>query len=109
MSLTTDPTNTCLKEYSKDGQQECYLILSEEERKKGFVRPVRTVYKHLTCNQKTSMGRLIAESYARDFTFYGGTYCSYCMSHFNLVNSEGKRQFAWVGEDGRLDGTYVGE
>ena len=31
------------------------LTLSEEERAKGFVRPVRRTYKHLTCGTTTTM------------------------------------------------------
>jgi len=47
MSLTTDKNNPCLKKTKDDGQQACYLVLSEEERAKGFVRPVRTAYRHV--------------------------------------------------------------
>lgn len=48
MSLTTDPNDPCLSEGSKDkGQNECYLVLSEEERAKGFVRPYRDTYIHV--------------------------------------------------------------
>jgi len=46
MSLTTDPESPCLGVMRADGQQMCYLVLSEEERAKGFVRPVRRSYKH---------------------------------------------------------------
>jgi len=46
--LTTNPNDPRLKEGQKNetGQHEIYLILSEEERLKGFVRPVRTSYVH---------------------------------------------------------------
>ena len=46
MTLVTDrkDLDTTLK---SDGQQTDYLVLSEEERAKGFVRPVRTSYKHV--------------------------------------------------------------
>ena len=49
MSLTTDPKDPKLKEGQKNetGQHDIYLVLSEEERKKGFVRPVRTSYVHV--------------------------------------------------------------
>lgn len=48
MSLTSDPNDPCLKEGQKDkGQNECYLVLSEEERAKGFVRPYRDAYIHV--------------------------------------------------------------
>lgn len=39
MSLTTDPNDPSLNKPRADGQNEKYLVLSEEERKKGFVRP----------------------------------------------------------------------
>jgi C-terminal processing protease CtpA/Prc len=44
--LTTDKNDPDLDKTRSDGQQEAYLILSEEERAKGFVRPVRTKYVH---------------------------------------------------------------
>ena len=49
MSLTTDPKDPKLKEGQKNetGQHEIYLVLSEEERDKGFVRPVRDSYVHV--------------------------------------------------------------
>jgi hypothetical protein len=61
------------------------------------------------------MGQAIAETYARDPKFYGGTYCVLCGKHFNLIDwdSDGNliRQFAWIENpgSGREDGTYVGE
>lgn len=47
MGLTTDKNSPCLNETKDNGQQECYLILSEEERAKGFIRPVRRAYRHI--------------------------------------------------------------
>jgi len=46
MSLTTDKNDPNLNKIKSSGQQESYLILSDEERAKGFVRPVRTAYVH---------------------------------------------------------------
>jgi len=46
MGLTTDKDNKCLNETKDNGQQECYLVLSEEEIAKGFVRPYRDSYIH---------------------------------------------------------------
>lgn len=46
MSLTTDRNSECLNVPKDNGQNECYLILSDEERAKGFIRPVRTSYIH---------------------------------------------------------------
>lgn len=49
MSLTTDPNDPRLghgADTAPQGQNEAYLVLSEEERAKGFVRPVRLSYRH---------------------------------------------------------------
>ena len=50
MSLTTDPTDPELGHGADDGptpQNKKYLVLSEEERAKGFIRPVRNSYRHV--------------------------------------------------------------
>lgn len=49
MSLTTDRNDPRIIEGQKNetGQHEIYLVLSEEERAKGFVRPVRDSYVHV--------------------------------------------------------------
>lgn len=49
MSLTIDPNDPKLKEGQKNetGQHEIYLVLSEKERSKGFVRSVRKSYVHV--------------------------------------------------------------
>lgn len=82
-----------------DGQQEGYIVLAEEERAKGFVRPVRRSYVHLKCGSKTTMGQTIAETYARNPYFYSGTFCCACGSHFPV--GEGG-EFVWS------DGSKVG-
>ena len=63
-------------------QGEVYLVLSEAERAKGFVRPVLNKYVHAKCGTETSMGNALAETYARDPKFYGATYCCACKAHF---------------------------
>ena len=45
--LTTDRNDPSLNEVKENGQNQAYLVLSEEERGKGFVRPVRDSYVHL--------------------------------------------------------------
>lgn len=72
-------------------QQKGYIVLSEDERKKGFTRPYREVYTHLTCNTQTRMNVPIAETYARQPDFYIGTFCLQCKDHFPLD------QFVWTG------------
>lgn len=48
MSLTTDPTHPGVNVPKAPGEQnQAYLVLSEEERAKGFVRPVRLSYRHV--------------------------------------------------------------
>ena len=83
----------------KTGLQQDYVVLSAEERAKGFVRPYRNEYKHLTCGQITTMGRALSETYARQPDFYGGTFCAHCRSHFP-VGPEG--EFVWVGTDEKV-------
>ena len=78
---------------------EVYLVLSDAERAKGFVRPVRTSYRHLTCGTVTTMGTALAETYARQPTFYGATFCVSCSMH-RPVGPDG--EFVW------LDGSKVG-
>lgn len=93
MGITDDRNDPCLNETLPDGQQACYLVLSDEERKKGFVRPLRRAYKHLHCGTVTSMGGPLAETYARDPFFYGATFCVACRGHFP-VGKHG--EFAWI-------------
>ena len=66
------------------GMQKGYVVLSEEERAKGFVRPVRRSYIHKRCGTVTRMGGAIAETYARDPYFYNGTFCAHCKAHFPI-------------------------
>lgn len=47
MGLTDDRNDPRLNVVGPDGMNEAYLVLSEEERRKGFVRPVRTAYVHV--------------------------------------------------------------
>jgi hypothetical protein len=83
----------------EEGMQRDYIVLTEEERKKGFVRPVRDTYRHESCGSTTTMGRALAETYARDPTFYGATMCVRCNTHLP-VGPNG--EFEW------MDGTKVG-
>jgi hypothetical protein len=76
------------------GMQKAYVVLSDEERSKGFVRPVRRTYTHEKCGSETTMGLALAETYARAPTFYSGTFCVACRNHFP-VGPEG--EFVWTG------------
>ena len=90
------------------GLQNDYIVLSKEERAKGFVRPVRQSYVHSGieplfdgdilmkmgkggCGVLTTMGIAIAETYASDPKFYSGTFCVGCKAHFTL------NEFTWDG------------
>lgn len=96
------------------GQQKGYVVLSDDERAKGFVRPVRRAYVHQFmrdgtpvplvlkpehkalmggCGGATTMGQTIAETYARDPSFYSGTFCAVCRVHLPLA------EFVWDGTD----------
>lgn len=120
MGVTTDRNDPRLG-YGIDTepveQHEAYLVLSEEERKKGFVRPLRRAYVHhymldgskvptvLTslkgvggCGALTTMGLALCETYARDPKFYGATYCIGCKKHLPVS------EFYWD-EDGETVGS----
>lgn len=87
------PEDRSHTELKPNGQQKDYVVLSDSERAKGFVRPVRDSYVHNKCGTLTKMGQSIAETYARDPYFYSGTFCAGCRSHFPLD------EFVWDGTD----------
>lgn len=92
MSLTTNPNNPCLKEGQKEeGQNACYLVLSEEERAKGFIRPVRTSYIHVGKAGYKPCGKNVkilpsGDEYASK---YYATMCS-SMSDTDCLHEDGK-------------------
>ena len=87
-----------LKDGPRAGQQKGYVVLAEEERAKGYMRPFRTAYKHLKCGV-TTMGDTIAATYARDPFFYSGTFCCHCGTHFP-VGEDG--EFVWQGTNEKV-------
>lgn len=146
LKCTTDgkPFDPSLRE---DGQQKNYVVLCEEERAKGYVRPLRRSYKHVGirptyplrdltpeeheqydkfgyvayeeypesespkvgrfwterdlnsgCGTVTTMGLALCETYARDPSFYGATFCTGCGKHLPVA------EFRWV-EDGEVVGS----
>lgn len=104
--LTTDRNDPRLGVVRADGQQEAYVVLSEAERAEGFVLPVRRSYIHLACGALTRMGQAIAETYARDPSFYGATFCVGCRDQFRLREEHGWA-FRW---DEPVPGSeYVGQ
>lgn len=104
------PADNSHTELKANGQQREYVVLTPEERAKGFLKPVRKSYVHTGANPKmhgdrvlvkpdvgacgglTRMGLAIAETYAREPSFYSGTFCVNCNQHFKLT------EFRW--EDG---------
>lgn len=110
MSLTSDRTDPRLghgADTSPRPQQEVYLVLSEDERAQGFVRPVRRSYRHQDpeCETVTTMGQALAETYAREPSFYGATYCCGCRMH-RPVGAHG--EFTWMTPDGADTTELVG-
>jgi hypothetical protein len=79
------------------GQHKAYIVLCPDERAKGFVRPYRDSYKHTNCGGVTTMGRALSETYARDPSFYGATFCCACGVHRPVA------EFVWA-----ADGQQVG-
>lgn len=108
MGTTTDPTDPRLGrgvDETPIDQHDVYLVLSNEELARGFVRPYREGYIHDVCGTVTWMGRAIAETYARNPGFYGATYCCQCRKHLP-VGAEG--EFRWVEANGTLTDERVG-
>lgn len=94
MSFTTDPTDSRLGhgvDKEQIPQHDVYLILSDEERAKGFIRPLHRGYIHKTCGTLTTMALALCETYARDPKFYGATYCCGCSKHLPVS------EFLWDG------------
>jgi hypothetical protein len=105
MGITTDRNDPGIQKLRGDGQQEAYLVLSDEERAKGVIVPFRRVTRHLACGTVTTIPVACAETYARNPYFYGGTFCCHCGKHFDLRDkTTGRHNFVWD-----EDGTPVGE
>ncbi len=81
---------------SDTGQHKDHWILPEEERAKGFIRPVRLQYVHDRCGGLTSMPQAIAETYARDPSYYGSTFCISCKKYFPV------KEFLWDSTNERV-------
>lgn len=71
------------------------------KQEEGFVRPFRDAYRHKTCGAITIMSKAIAETYARDPSFYNATFCHECRKHLPLS------EFNWYEMDGS-EGPTVG-
>jgi hypothetical protein len=93
---TTDPNDPRLYQRSDTDprQRAVHYVLSEAERAKGFVRPVRQSYLHPGCSETTTMSLPIAESLARDPNFYKRMFCYKCGDYFPIG------EFVWMEDDG---------
>ena len=68
MTLTTDPNDPRLGrgvDREPRDQHEVYLVLSEEERTKGFVRPYRDEYRHVGIRPRYPLRNLTVEEKER--------------------------------------------
>lgn len=96
MSTTIRPDDIDLKrgvDSTPVEQNKKYLVLSDDELAKGFIRPFRDAYVHRSCGFTTVMGRKIAETYARNPKFYGATYCTACQMHRPVGEFYWEKQF----------------
>jgi hypothetical protein len=106
VGTTADRNDPALKEVDPEtGLQKKYLVLSQDERNRGFKRPFYDTYKHIVCGAKTQMGRALSETYAVRPDFYQATYCVECKEH-KPVGHEG--EFLWVDKNGRVTDHKVG-
>jgi hypothetical protein len=97
--LTSDPNDPDLTrgaDTQPAPQAEVYLVLSDQDRAKGFIRPVRRSYVHTTCGTLTTMGQALAETWAADPAFYGATYCVNCGMHRPVA------EFTWDADGSAL-------
>jgi hypothetical protein len=90
------PDDRSHTELKPNGQQRDYVVLTPEERAKGFIKPVRRSYRH-KCGVVTTMSQSIAETYARDPRFYSGTFCCGCGTHLPLS------EFTWEPDGEPMD------
>lgn len=84
-----------------DGQYENYPTTDEGE----FVQEPRSTYTHADgCGSRTSMTDALAESVARDPTFYTKTFCSGCGEHVPVGEVEWTDGEDWVVDQEDGDG-----
>lgn len=88
--LTTDPDDPRLghgADASPRPQQEVYLVLSEEERQKGFVRPYRDSYRHVGNKPKYPLRDLTEEEKER---YSGENYAKFEIYPESMAPKAGK-------------------
>ena len=55
--------------------------MSEDEKARGFVRPLRDSYVHRVCHHVNTMGQSMAETLAKKPTIFSTIYCIGCKAH----------------------------
>lgn len=91
------PRDICAQVYGHEG--ECsspFLTVDQPE-----YAEIRRSHRKGGCGKITTMGRALAETYARDPKFYGATFCVHCNRHLPVA------EFTWYEMDGR-EGPKVG-
>lgn len=58
-----DPRLTRGVDETRRDQAEAYLVLSDAERARGFIRPIRARYRHIACGTTTTMGHTSTVDY----------------------------------------------
>lgn len=78
-------------ERQDDGQYENYPVTDGEQ----FVQEIRRTYVHTECNVTTKMSRELAESVARDPSYYTKTFCVGCNEHVPVEEIEWEDGESW--------------
>lgn len=73
-ALTADPRDPRLRETEPSGMQKAYLVLSADERSRGFVRPLRRSYRHAGIRPRDPLRDLTPAERER---YAGAGYVSY--------------------------------
>lgn len=76
-----------------------FHMLTELDKARGYVRPLRYIYTHLGCGAQQHMSLKVAEAYAREPTRQQRLYCLHCDEHFNVG---AKGEFVWAGTEERV-------
>lgn len=77
-----------------DGQWERYPTNVEGE----YLAPIRNKYIHKTCGTETRIGDEIAETYAKNPSYYGRTFCVACKEHYPISEFHWSRDGVELGQ-----------
>lgn len=92
MSDDLPPEEFDYGERQEDGQFENYPTIDEGE----FEQKIRKTYVHGKCGTKTTMTRDLAESVARDPTYYAKTFCTGCREHVPVSEVQWEDGKDWI-------------